>query len=299
MARAGTLRGIRRRLLAWYATEHRDFPWRWTSDPWAVLVSEVMLQQTQASRVVVRFPPFMQRFPTTTVMAAASEAEVLVAWTGLGYNRRALALRRVAIAVEETGWPRDVDGLRRLPGIGAYTSRAVAALAFGQPVGAVDTNVRRWLTRRFGLPVAAGRGVLQDLADGLASAGRLTPPDEAAAWMHASMEFGARICRARAPICRDCPIARGCPSRNRAAHVPVKRQPRFGGSDRALRGALLRELTARPHGHLTIAAARRLAGTRLEPLITGLERDRLAHRSGKLLKLGGPARRPAPTTIGA
>jgi A/G-specific adenine glycosylase len=292
-----TLPDIRRRLLDWYAVEHRDFPWRRTRDPWAVLVSEVMLQQTQASRVVSRFPPFLDRFPTSRAMADASEAEVLVAWTGLGYNRRALALRQAAIAIEQRGWPPDVAGLQRLPGIGPYTARAVASLAFGQAVGAVDTNVRRWLTRRFA-PGAPGPSVFQDLADGLASADPAVTADAAAAWMHASMEFGARVCRARTPDCPACPISRGCPSRNRAPHVPVARQAPFVGSDRALRGALLRELTASPHQRLTLTAARRLTGGRLEALLAGLERDRLAHRAGRFLMLGGAPGEVA-TTIGS
>jgi A/G-specific adenine glycosylase len=146
---------VRSSLLAWYARDHRDFPWRHTTDPYAVLVSEVMLQQTQASRVAERFPTFMRRFPTAGSLAEASEAEVLAAWSGLGYNRRALALRRAAAAVAREGWPRDLAALERLPGIGPYTARALASLAFGQPVGVVDTNVRRWLVRRFGLRTSA------------------------------------------------------------------------------------------------------------------------------------------------
>ena len=289
---------MRRRVLAWYAVEQRDFPWRRTRDPWAVLVSEVMLQQTQASRVVERFPPFLRRFPNPAAMADASEAEVLVAWAGLGYNRRALSLRRIATAVRRNGWPSDADGLRRLPGIGPYTSRAVAALAFGQPVGAVDTNVRRWLTRRFGLEVSAGATSLQELADGLATADRRASSESVAAWMHASMEFGARVCRARVPDCPNCPIADGCPSRNGAAAVPVRRQSAFAGSDRALRGALLRAMTTDPHGQVTMSRARRLAGPRLDAVIAGLERDRLAHRSGRHLRLGGRDGDAPPTTIG-
>jgi A/G-specific adenine glycosylase len=285
-------------VLAWYATERRDFAWRRTRDPWAVLVSEVMLQQTQAARVVERFPPFLRQFPTPAAMADASEAEVLVAWAGLGYNRRALSLLRIAAAVRRDGWPSDADGLRRLPGVGPYTSRAVAALAFGHPVGAVDTNVRRWLTRRFGLEVPAGAPVLQGLADGLATADAKLSSDAAAAWMHASMEFGARVCRARAPDCPDCPIARGCPSRNRAVAVPVRPQPAFGGSDRALRGALLRALTTSPEQRVTLRVARALAAPRADAVLAALERDRLAHRSGRHLKLGGRAAAAAPTTIG-
>ncbi|HEX2195164.1 MAG TPA: A/G-specific adenine glycosylase, partial [Candidatus Limnocylindria bacterium] len=148
-ADAAALAEVRGAILTWYRANHRWFPWRGTTDPWAVLVSEVMLQQTQASRVAARFPPFLRRFPTARAMAASTEADVLAAWSGLGYNRRALTLHRAARSVTRAGWPTDVAELERLPGIGPYTARAVAALAFGQPVGAVDTNVRRWLARRF------------------------------------------------------------------------------------------------------------------------------------------------------
>jgi A/G-specific adenine glycosylase len=261
-----------------------------------VLVSEVMLQQTQASRVVTRFPPFIARFPTPASLAEADEADVLVAWAGLGYNRRALALRRTADALQRDGWPRTIDGLERLPGIGPYTARAVGALAFGQPVGAVDTNVRRWLSRRFGPELPASD--LQRLADGLATADPQPSSEDAAAWMHASMEFGGRVCRARAPDCPSCPIARGCPSRNRAGRVPVRRQPVFEGSDRALRGNLLRLLTASPGRQLAMSVAHRAAGARLERIVAALERDRLAHRSGQRLKLGGGGDAETPTTIG-
>jgi A/G-specific adenine glycosylase len=296
---ARELRRVRRELLAWYAMERRDFPWRRTHDPWAVLVSEVMLQQTQASRIATRFPPFLEQFPTPDAMAAASEADVLVAWAGLGYNRRALALHRAAFAVQRHGWPRTVEDLRHLPGVGPYTARALAALAFGQPVGAVDTNVRRWLTRRFPMPSPAQPSDYQALADALATADGADSTDAAAPWMHASMEFGARVCRARDPDCAACPIATGCPSRERAGRVPVRRQPPFNGSDRALRGDLLRQLTAAPDRQLPIATARKLAGSRFPQLMAGLERDRLAHRSGRRLMLGGRAAGGTASTIEA
>ena len=195
---------VRSSLLAWYAADHRDFPWRRTTDPYAVLVSEVMLQQTQASRVAERFPTFMSRFPTAAALASASEAEVLAAWSGLGYNRRALALRRSATAVVDHGWPQGVTALQRLPGIGPYTARALASLAFGEPVGVVDTNVRRWLVRRFGLSPDGGPRELQTLANALAAAGHAT---DAAPWTHATMEFGAAICTPRNPRCNACPIS--------------------------------------------------------------------------------------------
>jgi A/G-specific adenine glycosylase len=288
---------IRRHVLDWFARERRDLPWRHTSEPWAVLVSEVMLQQTQASRIAERFPPFLARFPTPHAMADASDAEVLAAWSGLGYNRRALNLRRAALAVAASGWPADVEGLRRLPGIGPYTARAVAALAFGQPVGAVDTNVRRWLIRRYGLADHAPTTELQALANALATAGGPgTDALEAASWMHASMEFGATICAVRRPRCNECPIARGCPSRGTARAVPVARQPGFAGSTRAARGAVVRALVSSPDHALPLAA---LAGIAAEPaaILDGLERDGLAHRSGELAQLGERAAAGSPSTI--
>jgi len=285
---------IRGALLTWYAAAHRDFPWRRTNHPYAVLVSEVMLQQTRASRVAERFPIFLARFPTAAILAAAPEAEVLAAWSGLGYNRRALTLRAAAAAVATGGWPVGVAELERLPGVGPYTARAVASLAFGEPVGVVDTNVRRWLVRRFGLSPSTGPPDLQRLADALAATGDKA---DAAAWTHATMEFGAGICTARAPRCEACPVAEGCPSRGREVVVPVARQPRFAGSDRAHRGAMLRALSTAPGHALALTAARRLVPTpHLERILDGLERDGLAHRSGGRLRLGGRAEPPA--TIG-
>jgi A/G-specific adenine glycosylase len=297
---AAALARVRRSLQAWYAAEHRDFPWRRTQDPWAVLVSEVMLQQTQASRIAQRFPPFLARFPTAAAMAAASEAEVLVAWSGLGYNRRVLALRRAAAAVAAGGWPRDVAGLERLPGIGPYTARAVASLAFGERVGVVDTNVRRWLVRRFGLPPDTGATALQALADRLARSGGGAGT---AAWTHATMEFGARVCTSRAPRCEACPLAPACPSRGTAAAVPVPRQGTFAGSGRALRGALLRRLVAAPGQSLSLGVARSalpgLSYAEFERIAADLERDGLVHRSGRRVLLGGRVTEGGAATIGS
>jgi A/G-specific adenine glycosylase len=275
---------VRRAVLDWYAREHRAFPWRRTSDPWAVLVSEVMLQQTQAARVAQRFPAFLARFPTPAAMASAEDRDVLAAWSGLGYNRRALSLRRAAKAIQASGWPPDVAGLQRLPGIGPYTARAVAALAFGQPVGAVDTNVRRWLVRRFGLDPLTASPLLQGLADELAADAH--SPAEAADWMHASMEFGARVCSARAPSCVACPIADGCPSRDRAVHVPVARQAPFPGSARAARGAILRALSAAPGHALPVGRLRRLGVKAAADVLMALERDGMVYRQGGMVRLG-------------
>lgn len=286
---------VRESLLAWYAAGHRDFPWRHATDPYAVLVSEVMLQQTQASRIAIRFPEFMARFPTTAALAAASEAEVLAAWSGLGYNRRALALRRTATEVARHGWPRDIPALQRLPGIGPYTARAVASLAFGDPVGVVDTNVRRWLVRRFGLSPSTRQRELQALADALATAGH---DADVAPWTHATMEFGAAICKPRRPRCDACPIAEGCPSRGLATIVPVPRQATFAGSDRAHRGAVLRVLSTAPdHAVATHVVRRTVPEPALDRIVGDLEREGLLHRSGGRLVLGG--RQEPVATIGA
>jgi A/G-specific adenine glycosylase len=288
-----TRRRVRRALLAWYAADHRDFPWRGTRDPYRVLVSEVMLQQTQAARVAERFPRFMDAYPTAESIASASTSAVLAAWSGLGYNRRALALRRTAAIVSREGWPRDVAGLARLPGIGPYTARAVASLAFGVPVGVVDTNVRRWLRRRFG--GAERPSHRQALSDALAAPGR---GGAVAAWTHATMEFGAAICRARDPRCDACPISRGCPSRGVAGDSPVRRQLPLVGSDRAYRGAVLRLLsTADDHAlderrlRADLAQDVGRIGPALDELgwarvLAGLEHDGLAHRTAGVVRLG-------------
>src|ERR671935_1067496 len=138
------LHAVQERLLAWFATHGRDLPWRRTRDPYAILVSEVMLQQTQVERVVPRYLAWLERWPTVDALAAASSADVILEWQGLGYNRRGLNLHRAARIVADRGWP---DDLTELPGVGRYTADAVAAFALGRPVLPVDTNVRRVLER--------------------------------------------------------------------------------------------------------------------------------------------------------
>ena len=286
------LRRIRAELLAWYDREHRAFPWRGVTDPYAVLVSEVMLQQTQASRIAARFPGFMARFPSVEALAGAPASDLLAEWSGLGYNRRALSLQRTAAAIARDGWPDTVDGLERLPGIGPYTARAVASLAFGAPVGVVDTNVRRWLVRR--LAVTDAPMALQRAADALATA---AADGRAADWTHATMEFGASVCRSRDPRCEACPIADGCPSRGAALTVPVARQAPLLGSDRACRGAVVRLLAQLRGDGLAEAALRRLVADeanvgpalndgRWTKVLGALERDGLIHRAGGVVRLG-------------
>ncbi len=201
--------GFRAAVLAWYDTNGRRLPFRGPTDPYLVLVSETILQQTQVTRGGPAWEAFVERFPTVEALAAATPADVLRAWRGLGYNRRAINLQRAArIVVNELGgtFPTDVAGLERLPGVGPYTARAVAAIAYGLPVGAVDTNVRRVLGRVSGGPTA---GVppqdLQALADALARTAR------AADWTHALMDLGSTVCLPRRPRCAACPVRAQCP----------------------------------------------------------------------------------------
>ena len=202
-------------LLAWFRRNGRDLPWRRTRDPYAILVSEIMLQQTQVARVVPRYVAFLERWPTVEALAAASPADVIREWQGLGYNRRALNLHRAARLVAADGWPED---LTELPGVGRYTADAVARFAYEREVLPVDTNVRRVLERT--------RGVF-----GPASA-------------HALMDLGATICLARIPRCELCPLAEACPSRGRR-YEPLRKQGRFEGSFRQRRADALRLVAAR------------------------------------------------------
>jgi len=217
---------LRDAVLAWYDAEGRPLAFRGTADPWAILVSEAMAQQTQASRAAEAWGRFLGEFPTVESLASATPAAVLRAWRGLGYNRRALALRRAAVAIveEHSGQvPDDLDALRRLPGVGPYTARAVAALAFGRRVGAVDTNVRRVLNRAVGgRPGAFTDLELQAVADAS------VPADRPGHWTHALMDVGATFCRPRAPRCGACPARPWC----RAAIAGTAESPAAGGGAR-------------------------------------------------------------------
>jgi A/G-specific adenine glycosylase len=198
-------------LLGWFAEHGRDLPWRRTRDPYRVLVSEVMLQQTQVDRVAPKYLAFLEAFPTAEALAAAPTAEVIRLWAGLGYNRRAVNLQRAARAVVEGhggAFPRDVEGLRRLPGVGPYTAGAVACFAFEQDVAFMDTNIRRVLRRAgFGPDEAEPQPAEREL---LALGAALVPAGRGWAWNQAIMELGALVCTAAAPACRRCPLRPGC-----------------------------------------------------------------------------------------
>jgi A/G-specific adenine glycosylase len=201
-------------LLAWFAEHGRDLPWRRTRDPYAILVSEVMSQQTQVERVVPRWRRWLERWPTLEALAAAPAADVIREWQGLGYNRRALALHRAAQQVAAKGWP---DDLTELPGVGRYTADAVSCFALGRPVLPVDVNVRR-VSERTGYDFSPATG-------------------------QALMDLGKTVCLARVPRCGVCPLADACPSRGRRFE-PSRRQGPFEGSFRQRRAAALRAVVA-------------------------------------------------------
>jgi A/G-specific adenine glycosylase len=249
---------VRGAVLAWFRRAGRDLPWRRTRDPYRVLVAEVLAQQTQAERAAAAYPRFLERFPTVEALAAASPAEVLRAWQGLGYNRRALALRACAQAVAARGgWPATVGELAKLPGVGPYTARAIACFAFEQDVAPVDTNVARVLARSLAGadPGQLGTAARQRLADQALPAGG----GNAWAWSSALMDVGAIHCRPR-PRCAGCPLALRCRWRalGPAAPPPIPRaQAPFATSERRWRGAVVRALAGAPAAGLdeaTLAA---------------------------------------------
>jgi A/G-specific adenine glycosylase len=201
-------------LLAWFEANGRDLPWRHTKDPYAILVSEVMLQQTQVERVIPRYVRWVARWPTAEALAAAPAADVLREWQGLGYNRRALNLHRAARAIAERGWPED---LTELPGVGRYTADAVRSFALGEPVLPVDTNVRR-VQERTGFAFGHECG-------------------------QALMDLGATICLARVPRCGECPLAGACPSRGER-YEPLRKQSPYEGSFRQRRALALKAVLA-------------------------------------------------------
>jgi A/G-specific adenine glycosylase len=254
--------------LAWYRRSGRDLPWRRTADPYAVLVSEVMLQQTQVARVLPAHARFLRRFPDLGALARASLGDVLREWSGLGYNRRARDLQRIARA-HPTALPRTVAELDALPGVGAYTAAAVACFSYGTPVAFADTNIRRVIGR-----AVLGRTATEREAIGLDE--RYMSRREPVRWHHALMDVGATICLARRPRCAACPLRPLC----RFGGVDVRagrRQARFADSDRRIRGAIVRMLAVSPRG---VADLRRVIADRRVPrLVAELEREGLVEVS--------------------
>ena len=234
-------------LLGWYAAKGRDLPWRRTRDPYAILVSEVMLQQTQVERVVPRYLAWLERWPTVEALAEASPADVIREWQGLGYNRRGLNLHRAAGRIAEDEWP---DDLTELPGVGPYTAAAVRCFAFGDDVLPIDVNVAR-IRRRTGAEFSSSAA-------------------------QALMDLGATVCLARVPRCGICPLAGSCPSRG-IREEPARKQGPFEGSFRQRRATTLRIVTEAP---------RELSGLDDEA-VRSLERDGLVVVTAGLVELPG------------
>jgi A/G-specific adenine glycosylase len=243
------------------------------------LVSEVMLQQTQAARVAPLFEAFVERFPDVSSLARASQGDVLRAWAGLGYHRRALALHRAARTIVE-GFagqvPADPDELRQLPGVGPYTAAAVAAIAYGAPVVAMDVNVRRVVSR----VTATGSNEV------CAAAERLLDRRDPGTWHQAVMDLGREICRP-VPRCSECPLGPRCRSRGQVVpRATSRRQGRFAGSNREARGRILGVL--RERGSAGVAGVMRATGlpvARITPALVGLEHDGLVERRGRSYRL--------------
>ena len=228
-------------ILRWYRRNARAFPWRATRNPYRILVSEIMLQQTQASRVIVKYPLFLKRFPDFASLARARTSSVIRAWHGMGYNNRAVRLHQLAknVVRERRGrLPRGVAELEQLPGIGRYTAHALACFAFGQHVPAVDTNVRRVLSRLF--PHQSTKHDIWELAE------YALPHRRAYDWNQALFDFGASVCKAQKPLCNDCPVRKLCPSAfkvTRPERIRSKPEPgRHGIPNRVYRGRVIESL---------------------------------------------------------
>lgn len=243
------IRPLHRSLLRWYAKHRRPFPWRSTHNPYAILLSEIMLQQTQADRVVSFYSRWLKQFPTITLLASSLVSAVLRAWSGLGYNSRALRLHRLAVIVERqyhSKIPDSIEALQQLPGIGRYTAHAVSCFAFGANVPVVDVNIRRILTR-ISKQIRRTDEMLAE-RDAWNTAARFLPRRNAYDWNQALMDLGAALCTARAPRCADCPLKKYCLSACAPAFaVTVKKgkipEPARKGIPRRLyRGRILKML---------------------------------------------------------
>jgi A/G-specific adenine glycosylase len=261
-------------VLRWGLPRLRDLPWRHTRDPWAILVSEVMLQQTQALRVIPKWEAFIAAFPTPAACAEASLGDVLRLWQGLGYPRRARNLHAAAAQISAMdGFPANLDSLLRLPGVGAYTARAVLAFAFEVDAAVVDTNIARVLAR------ISGRRLAPREAQAVADAA--LPAGQSWEWNQCLMDLGAVLCRPSSPQCDECPLACSCAWRGRGEDPAVgsagvsKTQARFDGSDRQARGRLMNALIAGPVATERLAAVMGCDTARADRLTTELSGEGL------------------------
>jgi A/G-specific adenine glycosylase len=289
---ASTASLFQQRLLEWWSANRRDLPWRKTRDPYRILISEVMLQQTQVDRVIPYYERWLEVFPNVEALAAAPTAEVIRLWAGLGYNRRAVNLQRTAQAVVEGGgaFPEDVESLKDLPGIGPYTAGAIACFAFEQDVPFIDTNMRRVLHRIFLGPELPE--LLANDREITAMAASVIPPGKGWDWNQALIEFGALQCTARKPLCVVCPMQSICSAwpdiQSLLATQPrgakAKAEPPFKQTNRYFRGRIVDLLREHREAGMPVSALGPLVKPDfaesdmpwLVELVHGLERDGLA-----------------------
>lgn len=273
-------------VLAWGGPRLRDLPWRRTRDPWAILVSEVMLQQTQVARVIPRWHSFLERFPTPEACAAGSLGDVLREWQGLGYPRRARNLHATAGEVTAAGgFPRDLAGLLALPGIGQYTARALLAFAFELDAAVVDTNIARVYARVMGERLTPKR--VQAIAD------EASPSGDAWVWNQCLMDLGAVLCRPASPGCVDCPVRPSCawagdetvPDPAVGSSGVSGTQSRFEGSDRQARGRLMKALNEGPVVRSSVARLMRRDAETAERLVGALVSEGLCELDGDTIRL--------------
>ena len=270
-------------LLDWYGRHRREFPWRRTRDPWAILSVEVMSQQTQIARVERHWAAWMAAFPDPAACAAASPTEVLALWSGLGYNSRARRLHQAAAIVASDGWPRTAVDLQRLPGVGPYTAAAVACQAFGEQVPTVDTNHRRVLSRWVGESLD-GRRLAEVATD-------LLPVGFAEDWNQALMDLGAGVCQPT-PRCDDCPVEAWCEDPSVYGAPPA--QAPYEGSSREARGRVLKRLLDGPATAAALAEATGLAAERVVAALEALASESAIERDGDRWAISGSLPSPSP-----
>ena len=288
----GRLEHVTDELLAWGLPRLREFPWRATRDPWHVLISEVMLQQTNVGRVRDRFERFIDLAPTPAACAAASLADLLIEWQGMGYPRRCRNIQEAARAIVECHGgvvPRDLSALMALPGIGPYTARAILAFAFDDDAAVVDTNVARVISRLEGRPLTPKE--TQGLADAMLPAGFSRD------WNQVIMDFGATVCAARRPQCDSCPVSSLCAWRGegsdpaRTTAFTSRPQGRFEGSDRQARGRLMARLAEGEVGSAELGSVMRVdEPERVTRLVESLIVDGLVERVGDRYRLSSSSK---------
>lgn len=282
---------ITRSVLRWYKKNGRTLPWRGISNPYRILVSEIMLQQTQVSRVLIKYPQFLKRFPNFKSLAHAKTSDAIKAWQGMGYNNRVIRLQQLAktlVKNNHSKLPNDIDELQKLPGIGRYTANAIAYLVFHKQVPVVDTNVIRVLFRLFPKKIKSKGRHQIDIEKIWQTAEWLMPRGLAADWNQALMDFGATICTAANPKCSMCPVQSYCPSAFKATRIGTKRlkqEPKRNGiPHRIYRGRIV-EALRNLNGKKSLTAAE--IGNKVKPsfgngdkqwlssLLKGLEQDGL------------------------